>query len=236
VTVRAVLFDVGGPLNTELEHERFWDAEIRAEFADAGFAPDDTAFAAACRWAVECFAPDTYQAIIWRLAGDTGGNESLVQRVSLRFRETAEDPERRISFQLRDGIPALLQRLHGRGLALGLAANQPQSTIDVLDRIGIGGYFRHREVSGSHGFRKPDVRLFLRACADLGVEPPECIMVGDRIDNDIVPARLLGMRTVLLRSGRHIKQQPRSSDEVPDAEVRDVAGMETAIVRLCKVP
>jgi FMN phosphatase YigB (HAD superfamily) len=47
-------------------------------------------------------------------------------------------------------------------------------------------------------------------------------MVGDRIDNDIAPARMLGRRTVLFRTGRHIAQQPRCVDEVPDVEVSDV--------------
>ena len=55
-------------------------------------------------------------------------------------------------------------------------------------------------MSGHHGFRKHDVRIFLRACEDLDVSPAECIMVGDRIDNDIYPAKLLGMGTVLFRT------------------------------------
>jgi HAD superfamily hydrolase (TIGR01509 family) len=129
----------------------------------------------------------------------------------------------------------MLQRLHARGLRLGLAANQPARVIAELDRYGIGQYFAHREVSGHHGYRKPDVRLFLRALDDLGVTPEEAVMVGDRIDNDIVPARLLGMRTVLIRTGRHAAQQPRSAEEVPDVEVADVAGMESAILRLAAI-
>jgi putative hydrolase of the HAD superfamily len=56
-------------------------------------------------------------------------------------------------------------------------------------------------------------------------------MVGDRIDNDVVPAKLLGMRTILFRTGRHAKQQPRSWNELPDAEVHTVAELEDAIVR-----
>jgi ribonucleotide monophosphatase NagD (HAD superfamily) len=57
-------------------------------------------------------------------------------------------------------------------------------------------------------------------------------MVGDRIDNDIAPARLLGMRAVLVRTGRHIDQQPRTWEEVPDAEVPDVEGLRTALRRM----
>jgi FMN phosphatase YigB (HAD superfamily) len=102
----------------------------------------------------------------------------------------------------------------------------------TLDRVGVGRYLAHRQVSGRHGFRKPDVRLFLRACEDVGVEPAACVMVGDRIDNDDVAARLLGMRTLLFRTGRHRAQQPRSWEELPDAEVHDTAGLEAAIVHL----
>jgi putative hydrolase of the HAD superfamily len=133
-------------------------------------------------------------------------------------------------------VPALLELLAARGLKLGLAANQPLRTIAELDRQGIGHVFSHREVSAIHGYRKPDVRLFLRACEELEVTPGECVMVGDRIDNDIAPAKLLGMRAVLLRTGRHIAQQPRAADELPDVEVRDVAGMEWALLRLIEAP
>ena len=82
------------------------------------------------------------------------------------------------------------------------------------------------------GLRKPDVRLFVRVCQDLGVGPSECIMVGDRIDNDVVPAKLHVMRTVLIRTGRHREQQPRSWDERPDFEVEDAAGILRAAEKL----
>jgi HAD superfamily hydrolase (TIGR01549 family) len=224
--VRAVLFDVGGPLDTEVEHERLTDADIRAALVAEGVAVDDAAFRAAGRWAVDSFASNTYQAMIWRL---TGGNAECAQRVYQAFRRRRRG---RDVFELRPGMAALLERLHGKGLKLGLAANQPRSIIERLDRSGVGRFFHHREVSETHGYLKPDVRLFLRACADLEVQPGECIMVGDRVDNDIVPARLLGMRTVLFRTGRHMEQQPRTWNEVPDAEVRDVPGLQAALDRL----
>ena len=57
-------------------------------------------------------------------------------------------------------------------------------------------------------------------------------MVGDRIDNDVVPAKLSGMRTVLIRTGRHREQMPRSWDERPDFEVEDAAGILVAVETL----
>jgi putative hydrolase of the HAD superfamily len=221
--VRAVLFDVGGPLNTEVTHERLIDEEIRAALTAAGRPVDDAAYARAVKWAVDSFAPNAYSAIIWRL---TGRDLAVSERV---YRAAAERGRGRSPFELREGIPDLLEDLRRRGLRLGLAANQPRTTIALLDGAGIGRYFDHREVSGTHGFYKPDVHLFLRACDELRVGPAECAMVGDRVDNDVVPAKALGMRTILFRTGRHIGQQPRSWDELPDAEVSDVAELEAAL-------
>jgi putative hydrolase of the HAD superfamily len=221
--IRAVLLDVGGPINTEIEHERRVDAAIQTALADEGIAAGDDEFAEASAWAVEHFAPDAHTAIIWRL---TRGDAAASARVYAAFRDAMHESP---AFELREEIAAVIAWLHGRGLRLGLAANQPRQTLAVLDAQGIGRYFHHREVSGSHGYRKPDVRLFLRCCADLGVAPEECIMIGDRIDNDMAPAAMLGMRTVLFRTGRHSAQQPRSADEVPDADVSDVPGLRAAL-------
>jgi putative hydrolase of the HAD superfamily len=221
--IRAVLFDVGGPINTEIEHERCVDAALRKALADEGISASDEEYASASAWAVEHFAPDAHTAIVWRL---TRGDAAASGRVYAAFRDaTREWPV----FELREGIGDVIGWLHSQGVRLGLAANQPQETLAVLDAHGIGRYFHHREVSGTHGYRKPDVRLFLRCCEDLDVAPEACIMVGDRIDNDVAPAAMLGMRTVLFRTGRHAAQQPRSTDEVPDAEVRDVPGLRAAL-------
>lgn len=217
---RAVLFDVGGPLDTEILYERLIDRDIRTAFAAAGAAVEPRRYAAACRYAVAAFAPDAYQAIIWRLAGD---DRALAESVYAAVRAGAEERHRRRGgLEVRPGIAPLLERLTQRGVALGLAANQPTSALARLDAAGLGGFFRYREVTGTHGLRKPDVRVFLHACAALELPPAACVMVGDRIDNDIVPARALGMRAIRFVTGRHARQRPRSWLEAPDAEVHDV--------------
>lgn len=226
MTIRAVLFDIGGPLDTEVTRERLIDEHIRAACAEVGHPADGATFAEAARWAVESFAPDTYRAIIWRLCGQDAACAMRAYAVV-----TARAPERQI-FEPREGMLELLAHLHRRELLLGLAANAPHASIGLLDAWGAGDYFQHREVAGTHGLRKPDLRLFLRACADLGVEPGACIMVGDRVDNDVAPAKLLGMSAILFRTGRHREQQPRCWDEAPDAVVYDVAGLEYALWRL----
>jgi len=228
--VRAVLFDVGGPLDTEVEFERLIDADISAALAQEGVHVSDEQYAASAEWAVESFAPSAYQAIIFRLCG----SESQVARRTAEA--VAAGTERRWrargGIELRRGVTGVLERLAARGVGLGLATNHPGSILSELHRAGIGRFFDRGPRIAPSGMRKPDSRLFLAECAALGVGPDACIMVGDRVDNDIVPAKLLGMRTVLFRTGRHIGQQPRSWDEVPDAEVRDVDQLERALDRL----
>jgi HAD superfamily hydrolase (TIGR01662 family) len=224
--IRAVIFDVGGPLDMETAFEAAIDADIRAALATEGYVIDDATYREAERWAVEHFAPSLYRAVIWRL---TSGDDAKVQRVYDAMEASAHA---RDLFELREGIGEVLEALSQRGLKLGLAANQPAKVLQMLDEHGIGIYFESKAISAIYGYRKPDVRLFLKACEDLAVEPSECIMVGDRVDNDIVPAHVLGMRTVLIRTGRHIAQQPRSWDERPDVEVHSTAELLPAILLL----
>ena len=222
MTRSAVLFDVGGPIDTETAFERRADAAIRAAVPGVG----NAAYEAACRLAVDSFAPNAYQAILWTLVGEAAA--AAWPAVAARIGRTE-------ALELRPGIAALLHDLVRRGMKLGLAANQPESVLGLLDAAGIGGCFAHREVSGTSGLRKPDVRVFLRACAALDVAPEQCVMVGDRIDNDIMPARVLGMATIRVRGGRHAAQRPRSWLETPDAEVTDVPQLAEALRRLFQI-
>jgi len=59
-----------------------------------------------------------------------------------------------------------------------------------------------------------------------------CILVGDRLDKDIAPAKAAGMATIQFRSGRYRRQRPRSEAETPDAVVTDAPELEAAITAL----
>ena len=232
--IRAVLFDVGGPLDTETIMDRMIDEQIVASFRGHGVSVSDEEYGEAVAWAVEVFAPRTYDAIIWKIAGL---NQDLTDSVIAELYETVPDRnEARGHFELRDGIPELLEKLSNQGLLLGLAANQPSRALENMENNGILKYFRYQEVSGSTGLYKPDPRLLLHSCEGLGVEPQEAIMVGDRIDNDIVPAKMLGMRAVRFVTGRHSEQRPRSWREIPHADVYTVDELGRAIRRFVESP
>lgn len=54
-------------------------------------------------------------------------------------------------------------------------------------------------LSGELGMEKPDPRLFLHASQCLGVEPGQCLFIGDRDEIDGAGARAAGMRFQLAR-------------------------------------
>ena len=46
---------------------------------------------------------------------------------------------------------------------------------------------------------------------------------------EVVPARQLGMKAILVRTGLHRSQRPRLSEEVPDIELPDETGLPAAV-------
>ena len=113
-----------------------------------------------------------------------------------------------------DALPVLekLARTH----RLGVIANQ---TAGLTERLRGWGFLPHLSAvisSWEHQIMKPDIRLFEAALREAGCMPGEAVMVGDRLDNDIQPARALGMRTVWIRQGFGALQTPLSAADTPD--------------------
>jgi len=70
---------------------------------------------------------------------------------------------------------------------------------------------------------KPSPIILEVALAALEVPAGEAVMVGDRIDNDIAPAKALGIGTIHVRQGTSAGQHPRNSSESPDVTVRTIS-------------
>ena len=115
----------------------------------------------------------------------------------------------------------LLERLAGR-YRLGVIANQPPGTHERLERYGLASYFEVCVSSGDVGIGKPDAAIFHLALEQTGSVPGDAVMIGDRLDNDIRPAKALGFGTVRILQGPGRLQMPREKAETPDATVADL--------------
>lgn len=74
-------------------------------------------------------------------------------------------------------------------------------------------------ISAEVGVEKPDPKLFAHALDQARVEPGHVVMVGDRLDRDITPAKSVGMRTVWVLRNEAPDQPSRQQLAVPDATV-----------------
>jgi putative hydrolase of the HAD superfamily len=87
-----------------------------------------------------------------------------------------------------------------------------------LHKVGLTDYFDPIIVSGDHGFRKPDPRLFEYALEGLGVPAAQTVYVGNDMFRDVYGARQAGMRTILFDSDQGTKHY---EDCAPDYRITD---------------
>jgi FMN phosphatase YigB (HAD superfamily) len=98
-----------------------------------------------------------------------------------------------------DALPCLTA-LRARGLRLGAAGNMHVHHEDFLRP--------HVDFVGSSerwAVQKPDAGFFARVVDEAGVPAEEIVYVGDRVDNDVVPALAAGLRAVRIRRGAHAR-------------------------------
>ena len=117
--------------------------------------------------------------------------------------------------KLYEEVPDIIKGLYGK-YKLGIITNQSLGTQERIDNWGIGKYFDVVMASAEAGCAKPDMRIFKMALQKAKCEPNEAVMVGDRLDNDIIPAKKLGMKTVWVRQGYAIYQSIDDESKRPD--------------------
>ncbi|MCC5578862.1 HAD family hydrolase [Microtetraspora sp. AC03309] len=92
-----------------------------------------------------------------------------------------------------------LAALRSAGYELIIAGNQPRQAYDALLAMDLPVDAIH--TSAAWHVEKPAPEFFAKVAAVAGRRPEEILYVGDRLDNDVLPARRAGMRTALLRRG-----------------------------------
>jgi FMN phosphatase YigB (HAD superfamily) len=180
--LRAVLFDLGETLVSE---ERSWEA-----WADWLEVPRTRLFAV-MRTVIE--QGDHHRRIFEILRPDVDVEAEEAKRAS------AGVPSHEELYDFYPDALGCLATLRAAGLRVGVAGNQHAS---------VEAWLRRRlepndliASSGTWGVQKPCPAFFARLI-ELANEPPEAIAyVGDRVDNDVVPAADAGLVTVFVRRG-----------------------------------
>ena len=214
MSIRAVIFDVYNtllevgppPADAAVRWEKLWRETFQApqrwsldQFAEKAAAlikhEHSAAKATGVAWP-EIFWPAISAEAIPEMEplSDAQRDDFLYQHAQL---------QRTVS--LMPGAADVLSGLTAQRKFLGLASNAQPYTLRELEAALATAkldrsLFRPELCFWSfmHGFSKPDAHVFrmLRARLQvLGVAPQETLMVGDRLDNDIEPARAQGWQT-----------------------------------------
>ena len=123
---------------------------------------------------------------------------------------------------LYDEAPQVLKTLSEK-YKLGIIANQLDGLKERLEGFGILQYFSYVISSADAQVSKPDVRIFEYALKTAGCSAEDAVMIGDRLDNDIAPAKSIGMKTVWIKQGFGALQTPMSKDSKPDYEITNLS-------------
>jgi FMN phosphatase YigB (HAD superfamily) len=96
-----------------------------------------------------------------------------------------------------DALPAL-QWAKEDGHRIGISGNNSGRTEEFARDLGLA------DVVGSSqrwGVAKPDPAFFRRLIAEAGCPPDEIVHIGDRVDNDVLPALAAGLQAIHIARG-----------------------------------
>jgi FMN phosphatase YigB (HAD superfamily) len=97
-----------------------------------------------------------------------------------------------------DARPCLVE-LRRLGFRIGIAANQPDRATEILSTVGVE--LDLVATSAAWSVEKPSPAFFARIAAELALQPEAIAYVGDRVDNDVIPAAAAGMTAIFIRRG-----------------------------------
>ena len=216
--LEVVFLDVGGPLYRDGPYYEALLRAIREERPEA----DPEAFweeFQACRR--DQRGPFTRRLVGLFLPEERHGD------VVARGRELWQYPPDALQPDVHDALPELAARYR-----LGVLANQQAWIREAMARDGIDRFFEVWVVSEEVGVEKPEPEIFQRALWRAGAPAGRCAMVGDRLDNDVEPARRQGMKGVWLLRGEAPDEPTGEQLSRADAAVRTLAELPAALTDL----
>jgi HAD superfamily hydrolase (TIGR01509 family) len=224
-----IFCDVGGVVLDEDDLYRVYLGEILKTLRAQGIGVADHEFDRAVRKCILSWVPVLRRAVIWHFTRpDVAQCDAADAAARAGFQKWSESAVQSTV----PGIEPVLRELAAR-FTLVLAANAGAHVKETtLRKLNFLRFFENPEVSEEIGFAKPDLRFFQHLLAKSGAVPDSCIMIGDRLDNDIVPAKSLGMRTIWVKRGPYRILAPRTPEEIPDALVANVAALPETIAAL----
>jgi putative hydrolase of the HAD superfamily len=111
----------------------------------------------------------------------------------------------KIDLVLFDDVAPTLDELKNKGLILGLISNAEQDMNQTLTGLNLPTWLTVLVTSQDAGAGKPRPEIFLYALERAGVKPAAAIYIGDQYQVDVIGARGVGMKAILLDRGDYYR-------------------------------
>jgi putative hydrolase of the HAD superfamily len=99
--------------------------------------------------------------------------------------------------RLRPGATGALAALRSRGIKLAVLSNCSEDVPAAWPATELAGLFDVETFSPEFGSMKPDPEIYVHTAAALGVDPRDCLFVGDGANDELAGASRVGMTPVL---------------------------------------
>ncbi len=141
--------------------------------------------------------------IVYGALDRLGIRDSLKRRICRVY-----DTYRHSGDDISESVMLIMPRLAKHYVLFLYSLSSRESVDSWLKRHKIGKYFSKIYTAQDSGIEKPSVDALELILKENGLKGNECVMVGDDVTKDMLPAKLIGMKTVLLSSivDHHIKQ------------------------------
>lgn len=133
---------------------------------------------------------------LYKSCGVTNVSDELILQTALCFRKASTT-----HIRLYAGAAGLLNSLHSAGKQIILLSNaQRLFTVPELISLGIYDLFDKIYISSDHKCKKPDTKFFMLPINELGLNPADCLMIGNDPVCDIQGAKQVGMDAYYIHS------------------------------------
>jgi FMN phosphatase YigB (HAD superfamily) len=130
-----------------------------------------------------------------------------------------------ITAKVVEGAFEVVRKLTKLGYKVAIIANDEDgvSARNVINNTGLKDYFNTILISGELGIEKPDSRIFEVALESLGVKAKNAVMVGNRIDADIVGANRSEMTSIWFKWNNRYPASINTKEEEPDFTISNLS-------------